>query len=217
MDQKIIAPSIFAGNHSNLQASLDAIDKSGVGMVHLDIMDGHFVPNLSFGPETVAELRTGSDLFFDVHLMLMNPEGFVKKFIDAGADGLTIHAECSSNISMIFNDLRSAQRRVGLAINPGTGVDSIVDYLCQIDVIVVMSVWPGFCGQKFESSTIEKIKHLAEFRKINDLKYFIEVDGGINAANSHACYDVGADILVVGTSFFEAEDRHYFIKNMKTK
>jgi ribulose-phosphate 3-epimerase len=211
----MIAPSLFAGNHSNLLAGLNTIAESGAGIVHLDIMDGHLVPNLSFGPETVAELRARSDLFFDSHLMLMNPGNFVKKFIDAGSDRLTIHAECSGNIRSIFDDIKAANRRIGLAINPETAVDEIVNYLDQVDVVVVMSVWPGFCGQKFKPSTISKVEHLAAFRKINDLKYLIEVDGGINGANSHVCYGAGADILVVGTSFFEAENKRCFIKNMK--
>ncbi|MDR2735391.1 MAG: ribulose-phosphate 3-epimerase [Puniceicoccales bacterium] len=217
MNQKLIVPSIFAGSHSNLLATLATINESGVNMVHLDIMDGHLVPNLSFGPETVAELRAASDLFFDTHLMLMNPEDFVKKFIDAGSDCLTIHAECSSDIRSVFDTIKSANRRVGIAINPGTKIDTIIDYLSYVNVVTVMSVWPGFCGQKFEPSAIDKIKRLAAFRKINNLEFLIEVDGGINEDNCSICYDVGADIAVVGASFFETEDKYNFIKNMKMK
>jgi ribulose-phosphate 3-epimerase len=180
-------------------------------------MDGHLVPNLSFGPETVAELRACSDLFFDSHLMLENPEDFVKKLIDAGSDCLTVHAECSSNIQKIFDTIKTAGRRVGMAINPGTDVNEIIKYLDQVDVVLVMAVWPGFSGQRFEPSILKKVKHLDELRKINGLNYLIEIDGGINKDNSCACYDVGADILVVGTSFFEAKDRRCFVENMKAK
>lgn len=202
----IIAPSILAGNHAHLGASLELIEKAGAPWVHIDIMDGHFVPNLSFGPAIVEALKANSRLYFDVHLMLDNPQHFIDPFIKAGAQNITIHVEPSYPILESLKHIRSLGANCGIALNPDTPCESILPFLEHVDMVLLMTVQPGFGGQSFKQEVLSKIEAVATFRARYGLQYRIEVDGGIDANSAPLCKARGADTFVVGTSFFKAKE-----------
>ena len=193
-----IAPSILGGDHSALADSVAKIAEAGLSWVHVDVMDGHFVPNLSFGPGVVKSLKPKfPKLFFDVHLMLDNPHLYIKPFADAGSDLITVHVEPQ------YPEIHIAGKKVGISLNPNTPVGEIVPFLAQVDLVLVMSVQPGFGGQSFNPVALEKIKRLSELREELKLSFRIEVDGGITAANVANCISRGADTIVAGTEFFK--------------
>ncbi len=213
----ILAPSILAGDHADLKASLHAIETAGPEWVHLDIMDGHFVPNLTFGPQVVKALRPLSRLFFDVHLMLDNPDAFIDPFADAGADQITIHVEPEYPIRETLRHIASRGCKRGVVLNPDTPADAAKPFLSECDIVLLMTVQPGFGGQSFRRNVLPKIETLANWRDELGLNYRLEVDGGIDlqtAADSISC---GADTLVAGTSFFNAEDRAAFASSIVNK
>ena len=214
--ETIIAPSILAGDHSNLVSSLQQIEKSGAPWVHLDIMDGHFVPNLTFGPQTVKALRKQSNLFFDVHLMLDNPHDFIDAFIKSGSDQITIHVEPNYSIKDTLETVRNNQCLSGIALNPDSPVELIRPYLNLCDIVVVMAVQPGFGGQIFDKEVTSKIKVLDRWRCELNLNYRIEVDGGVDSVTGKICRSLGADTLVTGTSFYKSIDRKSFVRNLCT-
>ena len=212
--ETIIAPSILAGDHSNLISSLQQIEKSGAPWVHLDIMDGHFVPNLTFGPQTVQALREQSNLFFDVHLMLDNPHDYVDAFIKSGSDQITIHVEPNYCVNETLETIRNNQCLCGIALNPDSPVELIRPYLNLCDIVVVMAVQPGFGGQNFDKQVTSKIQLLDRWRYELDLNYRIEVDGGIDSETGKLSRLLGADTLVAGTSFYKSTDRKSFVSNL---
>lgn len=214
--ETIIAPSILAGDHSNLVSSLQQIEKSGAPWVHLDIMDGHFVPNLTFGPQTVKALREQSNLFFDVHLMLDSPHNYIDAFIKSGSDQITIHVEPNYSIKDTLETVRNNQCLSGIALNPDSPVELIRPYLNLCDIVVVMAVQPGFGGQIFHKEVTSKIKVLDRWRCELNLNYRIEVDGGVNSVTGKICRSLGADTLVTGTSFYKSIDRKSFVRNLCT-
>lgn len=202
---KILAPSILAGNHANLLQSLQVAEEDGRKWIHLDIMDGHFVPNLSFGPQTVADLRKDSKLFFDVHLMLDQPDRYVDPFIQAGSDLISIHLEPEYDHNATLDKIKKAGVQRGMVINPDTPVEGIIPFLDQLDLVLLMTVFPGFGGQKFIESVLEKAQVIAELRKENQNNFLIEVDGGVGPEHVTPCLESGVDIIVAGTAYYKRD------------
>lgn len=199
----IIAPSVLSMDYSKMIPQIQEIEQSSAKWLHLDIMDGHFVPNLSFGPEIVSQLRKHSKLFFDVHIMVSNPEFFAPIFIDAGADLITFHIEATKDPKALIQNIKAKGRKVGISLKPQTPVESIFPYLKDLDLVLVMSVEPGFGGQSFMEESLPKIEAIkSELRKVNS-KALIEVDGGINATTAKLCLNAGVDVLVAGSYIFK--------------
>ena len=205
---KIIAPSLLAADFKNLELEIKRVSKAGAKWLHLDVMDGHFVPNISFGPVVLASIAKVSNLFLDVHLMISHPDKYADEFIKAGAQLITFHIEAlkSAQVLKLIKHIKSKKVKVGIAIKPKTKVESILPYLKLIDLVLVMSVEPGFGGQKFMPLAVEKIKSLRAYIKKNKLKTLIEVDGGINLETAKLCADAGVDVLVAGSYLFGAKD-----------
>jgi ribulose-phosphate 3-epimerase len=211
MNAPILAPSLLASDHAALGKSADAVAKLGLKWLHLDMMDGHFVPNLSFGPETLASLRRdGSTLFFDTHLMLSEPQKFIDPFAKAGASRITIHIEPSYDHAAALQAIRAHGCKAGIALNPGTPAQAIEPFLTQVDLVLVMTVQPGFGGQAFREDMLAKMAQVDRWRTERALDIRIEVDGGIEQANAARCRASGADTFVAGTSFFASRDRAAF-------
>ena len=212
MFDPILAPSILAGNHAHLADSEAIIAQHGLKWVHLDIMDGHFVPNLSFGPQTLKDLRKESKLFFDTHLMLDNPHRYIDAFAKAGADHITVHVEPDYPVLETLERIKALGKGVGISVKPKTKLDVLEPYWKHIDLLLIMTVEPGFGGQAFEPEMLIKIKGAAQLRKERGLPFRIEVDGGITEETVTLCREAGADTFVAGTAFFKAEDRNAFIR-----
>jgi ribulose-phosphate 3-epimerase len=207
-----LSPSLLAGDHARLAESAATVAQLGVEWLHLDIMDGHFVPNLSFGPETLAALRrNGCRLFFDTHLMLSEPQKYVEAFAHSGADRISIHIEPDYDHVGTLTMIRQLRKHAGIALNPGTPVGAVEALLAQVDLVLVMTVQPGFGGQAFRPEVLPKIAALASWRHERNLDFRIEVDGGIDLETAAACRREGADTFVAGTSFFKAEDKPAFV------
>jgi ribulose-phosphate 3-epimerase len=211
MKHPILAPSLLAGDHGALAASASAVADLGLKWLHLDLMDGHFVPNLSFGPETLAALRRhGSSLFFDTHLMLSEPQLYIGAFARAGADRITIHIEPAYDHAAALRAIRALGLKSGIALNPGTPAEAILPCLSLVDLVLVMTVQPGFGGQTFRHDMLPKMAQVDRWRRERGLDLRIEVDGGIDLSTAALCREKGADTFVAGTSFFAAPDRAAF-------
>lgn len=210
----LLAPSILAGDHGNLKASLREICEAGLEWVHLDIMDGHFVPNLSFGPQTVKAMRPNSKLFFDVHLMLDNPDKYIDAFLDAGAEQITIHVEPDYPVAETLSYIKSKGCKCGVVLNPDTPAEAALPFLEACDIVLLMTVQPGFGGQSFRHDVMPKLETIAQWRSDKGLNYRIEIDGGVDAETASECTSRGADTLVAGTAFFKAKDRTAFIRTV---
>ena len=203
---KRLAPSILAGNHANLADSLQIADSDGREWIHLDIMDGHFVPNLSFGPQTVADLRSHSSIFFDVHLMLEQPDRYIDPFIKAGADLISIHLEPEYDHSTSLSKIKEAGIKNGIVINPDTPINGLIPLLDQVDLVLFMTVFPGFGGQKFIYEVLSKAEEVSAIRKKQNLNFLIEVDGGVGPDHVKPCLDSGVDVLVAGTAYYKLDE-----------
>jgi len=214
MHAPILAPSLLAGDHANLASSAAIVEQLGIAWLHLDIMDGHFVPNLSFGPQTVAALRKHSKLFFDVHLMLDEPHRYIEPFAKAGANQISIHIEPSYAHAETLARIHSLGCKAGIVLNPGTPASAIEPFLDKVDLVLVMTVQPGFGGQSFRRDMLPKIAQIDAWRKERNLAFRLEVDGGIDLATAAECRSVGTDTFVAGTSFFAAKDRRAFAAAM---
>jgi ribulose-phosphate 3-epimerase len=211
-----LAPSILAADHGCLAEGLAVVESLPVEWLHLDIMDGHFVPNLSFGPKTVADLRRRNrTLFFDTHLMLANPDRHVDAFIEAGANLISVHVEPDYPVAATLRRIRAAGRSCGIVLNPATPPEAARPFLDQVDLVLVMTVWPGFGGQAFIADTLPTISRLNEWRASASLPFRIEVDGGIDLATAARCRACGADTFVAGTAFFKAPDRAAFLHGIE--
>jgi len=210
-----ISPSILSADFSQLGNEIKRLEDAGADMIHVDVMDGHFVPNLTIGPPVIKALRKYTGLTFDVHLMISPVHKYIKDFADAGADIITIHPEATENLSQSLKYIKTLKKKVGVSLNPNTKIDSIENELPNIDLILVMSVYPGFGGQKFIPDVIEKIEQLKKIRDDKKYKYDIEVDGGINFENSKSVITAGANILVSGTTIFK-ENNGNIKKNIET-
>lgn len=204
--KNILAPSILAGDHSCLRESLELVDKDGREWIHLDIMDGHFVPNLSFGPQTVADLRKHSDIFFDVHLMLDQPYKYVEAFAQAGADLISIHLEPEYEILDTLRVIKALGKKAGIVLNPDTPVEEVLPYLGDVELVLFMTVYPGFGGQSFIEEVLEKIHSLSAIRKENGYGFHIEVDGGVGPEHVAPCLKAGVNVFVAGTAYFSRNE-----------
>ena len=211
--KKILSPSILAADHAALADGLKIVQENDLEWIHLDIMDGNFVPNISFGPGVVKALRSrDKKLFFDTHLMLARPDKYIEKFAEAGADLITIHVEPDYPKAETLLRIRALGKQAGISLNPDTPADTLLPYLDKVDLVLVMSVFPGFGGQKFIADVLPKIEQLAKWREERGGTWRIEVDGGVDANTAPLCLAAGADTLVAGTAFFNAPDKPAFIR-----
>ena len=197
-----ISPSILSADFSKLGSEIQSLEQAGADFIHIDVMDGHFVPNITIGPEIINKIRKYTSLPFDVHLMIAPVHHFIKNFADAGADIITIHPEATSDLVSSIKKIKSYNKKAGVSLNPKTPVDKVLPILNLIDLVLVMSVNPGFGGQKFMKETLNKVKVLRKEIDSKKLKTQIEIDGGINFENSKMAKEAGIDILVSGTTIF---------------
>jgi len=212
----IIAPSLLAGDFKKLGQETVRVERAGGDWLHLDIMDGHFVPNISFGPAVVGAIRPLSKIIFDVHLMCSKPEILLEPFAKAGADRMTIHVELDERVTPLIWKIRSLGKQVGLAINPPTAMERVEPFLDQIDSLLVMTVNPGFGGQSFITETLPKIQQARAWRQKRNLQYHIAVDGGITFATASECAHAGADVFISGTGLFHEKSLRAAVRKMRT-
>ena len=198
-----ISPSILSADFSQLGNEIQRLEKGGADMIHVDVMDGHFVPNLTIGPPVIKNLRSCTKLPFDVHLMIDPVHKYIKNYAEAGADIITIHPEATDNLKNSIKYIKELGKKVGVSLNPETKTDVIKEFLTEIDLILIMSVHPGFGGQKFIPGVLDKIKEMKNIKLKKNLKFDIEVDGGIDFNNSKLVIEAGANILVSGTTIFK--------------
>ena len=201
-----ISPSILSADFSQLGLEIKKLEEGGADLIHVDVMDGHFVPNLTIGPPVIKALKKNCSIKFDVHLMISPVHKYIEAYSDAGADIITIHPEATENLSASISKIKELKKKVGLSLNPETKVNVIKDYLSQIDLVLVMSVNPGFGGQKFMPEVLDKIKELKNIQKDQNIDFDIEIDGGINFENSKIAIEAGANILVSGTTIFKSNN-----------
>ena len=201
-----IAPSILSADFSNLMHDIDKVKDSGIHMLHVDVMDGHFVPNITFGPKMVSDLHKATLLKLDCHLMIDNPDEFAPEFAKAGGDMIMVHLEASVHIYRVVQEIKKSGAKAGLVLNPGTPVDAAKEVLPLVDQVLIMTVNPGFGGQKFIPQMVDKVRELAKQRDSLGLKFDIEVDGGINDVTIKDCAAAGANIFVAGSYVFDAPD-----------
>ena len=201
-----ISPSILSADFSQLGKEIKRLEEGGADLIHVDVMDGHFVPNLTIGPPVIKALKKNCSIKFDVHLMISPVHKYIEAYSDAGADIITIHPEATDDLSASISKIKELKKKAGVSLNPETKVELIKDYLDQIDLVLIMSVNPGFGGQKFMPEVLNKIKKLKEFQKDRNLDFDIEIDGGINFENSKIAIEAGANILVSGTTVFKSNN-----------
>ncbi|MEP6698705.1 MAG: ribulose-phosphate 3-epimerase [Verrucomicrobiota bacterium] len=204
----LVAPSVLAANFGNLAVDVQRAETAGADWLHLDIMDGHFVDNISFGPALVKTVRGLTSLPLDVHLMIEHPDHYLPRFVEAGANSITVHVEpeAKHDVAKTLRAIRAAGCGAGLSLNPGTPFEAVEPHLAEIDLLLIMTVHPGFGGQPFRPDMMEKVKRARDWRAAHSVRLHLEVDGGINAETARLSIENGADVLVAGTSIFRTED-----------
>jgi len=215
MKKYLIAPSILSANFANLQKDIDLVENAGADWLHIDVMDGHFVPNITIGPGVVKNIKKYSKLFFDVHLMISEPEKYWENFYKAGADLIVFHQEVLTDKKVLLETIKKSGIKAGVSIKPKTSVEAIKNILHLTDVVLVMTVEPGFGGQSFMADMLPKITQLRNLIDVNKYNCLIEVDGGINVETAKQCLKAGADVLVSGNSIFAAKNPTEALQNLK--
>jgi ribulose-phosphate 3-epimerase len=210
-----IAPSILSADFSRLGEEIKALEKSGADYIHIDVMDGHFVPNITIGPLVINSIRKFTNIPFDVHLMIEDPEKYIESFASSGADIITVHYEASVHLHRIIEQIKSLGKCAGVSINPATPVENLIEILPYVDLVLIMSVNPGFGGQKFIDTSVKKIKKLKELIKEFKIKPLIEVDGGITEENVKNVVNAGANVIVAGSTVFKYENYEEIINILK--
>ncbi|HLQ84210.1 MAG TPA: ribulose-phosphate 3-epimerase [Pseudogracilibacillus sp.] len=210
-----IAPSILSANFAKLGEEIKEIEEGGADYVHIDVMDGHFVPNITIGPLIVDAVKPITKLPLDVHLMIENPDKYIKDFVEAGADIITVHQETCPHLHRTIQLIKKENVKAGVVINPGTPVAMIKEVLNNVDLVLVMSVNPGFGGQTFIHETLSKIEEIDLIRKENNYQFELQVDGGVNVETAKLCVDAGADVLVAGSAVFNQSNRKKAIQDIK--
>jgi len=205
MFKKMIAPSILSADFVDLKNEIEMVTEAGADFLHLDVMDGHFVPNLTIGMPVVKSMKPHSRIPLDVHLMIDQPEKYIEQFIEAGADYLTLHVESTDQMEKSLIKIKNKKVKPGITLRPKTAIESIQPYLHLVDLVLVMSVEPGFGGQSFMPEQLEKVKWLKNYRDQNELNYLIEIDGGVNEQTIQSCWSAGVDVVVAGSAVFRGE------------
>ena len=210
-----LAPSILSADFAKLLEDVKKVEKAGCEYLHIDVMDGHFVPNITLGPGIVKSLRKDVNMVFDTHLMIENPDNYIKDFVDAGSDLIVVHVEACRHLHRTIQNIKSYNVKAGVALNPATPIETIKHVLQDVDMVLIMTVNPGFGGQSFIESTIEKIKELKQLIDEKNLKVDIQVDGGIKPSNIHQVVEAGANIIVAGSAIFNSENIEETVKLMR--